>query len=296
MGFNCRMRHCVFLQRRLSMIGKTVKHIRFGEGTITKEEKGKVYIQFDFGEKIFPYASFEKYLACDDHDLQKEFLEKAKAFKAEKEISEGKRSEELKKSLEKISDNKRNSYSRPTKKYNCWIKFEGPQNEMLPHEVMRVKDGNKTLFILNYVKSPSGVKDGAIVFVASGVQDDYGIPQQVITGKGILAGYDENNIVKPEWIAEHDWMAHYNNYLVLREYENLSVARRYGLTLNQVFAGVGADTYPSSEGQNVSLEELRRKHTQKMHMRITDKAAEYINSELDKLFKRYGSQFYRSDQ
>ena len=91
-------------------------------------------------------------------------------------------------------------------------------------------------------------------------------------------------------------MAHYSNYLVLREYENLSAARRYGLTLNQVFAAVGADTYPSSEGQNVSLEELRRKHTQKMHMKITNKAAEYIDGQLDKLFKRYGSQFYQSEQ
>ena len=65
--------------------------------------------------------------------------------------------------------------------------------------------------------------------------------------------------------------------------------------LNQVFKAIGADTYPSSEGQNISLEELRRKHTQKMHMKITDKAADYINGELDKLFKRYGSQVYRSD-
>lgn len=183
----------------------------------------------------------------------------------------------------------------PKKKYNCWIKFEGPQNEMMPHEMIGVKDGNRTIYILNYVKRPSGVKEGATVFVASGIQDDHGISQQVITGRGILAGYDERNIVKPEWIEKYEWMAHYNNYLVLREFENLSAARRCGLMLNQVLAVVGADTYPSSEGKDASLKELRRKHTQKMHMMITDKAAEYINSELDKLFKRYGSQVYRSD-
>ena len=182
------------------------------------------------------------------------------------------------------------------KKYDCWLKFEGPQNEMLPHEVMCVKDGNKVLYILNYVKRPSGIKEGARVFVASGIQDSYGVPQQVITGRGILCGFDKSNIVKPEWIEKHEWMAHYSNYLVLREFENLSAARRYGLLLNQVFAAVGADTYPSSEGRDISLEELRRKHTQKMHMRITEKAAKYIDSELDKLFILYGSQIYRSDQ
>lgn len=277
------------------MTDKTVKHIRFGDGTITKEENGKVTIQFEIGEKIFPYTSFENYLTCVDSALQDEYLKKAEKTRAEKEASERKRREEVKKNLEQKALNKSKRIYSSSKEYNCWIKFEGPQNEMLQHEVMEVKDGNKTLYILNYVKRPSGVKEGARVFVASGIQDNYGVPQQVITGRGILAGYEETNIVKPEWIEKHEWMAHYSNYLVLREYENLSAARRCGLMLNQVFAAIGADTYPSSEGKDISLEELRRKHTQKMHMRITDKAAEYISSELDKLFNRYGSQIYRSD-
>ena len=277
------------------MSNKTVKHISFGEGIITKEKDGKVFVQFEIGEKKFPYTSFEKYVTCYDTTLQEEFLKKAEISKAEKRTSESKKREKIKASIDRINVNKRKISTSSSKDYNCWIKFEGPQNEMLPHEVIRVKDGDKTLYILNYVKRPSGVKEGARVFVASGIQDDYGNPQQVITGRGILAGYDDNNTVKPEWVEEHGWMAHYNNYIVLREYENLSAARRCGLLLNQVFTAIGADTYPSSEGQNISLEELRRKHTQKMHMKITDKAADYINGELDKLFKRYGSQVYRSD-
>lgn len=278
------------------MADKTVKHIRFGEGIIIREENGKVSVRFAEGEKILPYSSFEKYLMCNDSAIQDEFFEKAEKLKRERELSENKKLEAIRKSLRQVDVNSKKRNSKPTKRYDNWIKFEGPQNELLPQEVMCVKDADRTLYILNYVKRPSGVKDGARVFVASGIQDDYGVPQQVITGRGILVGYNENNIVKPEWIAEHSWMAHYSNYLVLREYENLSAARRYGLTLNQVFAAVGADTYPSSEGQNVSLEELRRKHTQKMHMKITNKAAEYIDGQLDKLFKRYGSQFYQSDQ
>ena len=277
------------------MSNKTVKHIRFGEGIITKEENGKVFIQFEVGEKKFPYTSFEKYVTCHDTTLQEEFLKKAEISKAVQEASESKRRERIKESMERINENKRKINTSSSKDYNCWIKFEGPQNEMLPHEVMGVKDGNRTLYILNYVKRPSGVKEGARVFVASGIQDDNGNPQQVITGRGILAGYDDDNVVKPEWIEKHGWMAHHSNYIVLREYENLSAPRRNGLLLNKVFIAVGADTYPSSEGQDVSLEELRRKHTQKMHMKITDKAADYINGELDILFKRFGSHIYKSD-
>ena len=64
----------------------------------------------------------------------------------------------------------------------------------------------------------------------------------------------------------------------------MSIAKRCGGKLSQVLIVVGADTYPSSEGMDISLEKLRRKHTLRMHMRIADKLAEYINGEFDNLF------------
>lgn len=277
------------------MIGKTVRHIRYGIGTIIKEENEKVVVQFDIGEKLFPYTSFETYLTCDDPDCQKELLRKAEISRAAKEESDKKKREDIKKSLEVSTERISRYKSTSAKNYNSWIKFEGSQNEMVPHEVMSVKDGERILYILNYVKRPSGVEDNATVFVSSGIQDENGVAQQVITGRGILAGFDEKNVVRPEWIEEHEWMAHFSNYLVLKEYETLNCARRYGLKLDQVFTAIGGDVYPSSEGQDISIKEFRQKHTQKMHLRITDKAADYINDELDKMVRKYGSTFYRSD-
>ncbi len=277
------------------MIGKTVRHIRYGTGAITREENGKVYVQFDAGEKLFPYTSFETYLVCDDPDCQREFLRKAEIFRDAKEKSEKKKREEINSSLDVSAEKNHRYRSTSSKGYNCWIKFEGQQNEMVPHEVMQVKDGGRTIYILNYVRRPSGVEENAKVFVASGIQDDDGVAQQVITGRGVLAGFDENNIVKPEWVEEHEWMSYFSNYLVLKEYENLNCARRYGLKLDQVFAALGGDTYPSSEGRDITIRELRQKHTQKMHLRITDKAADYIDGEFDKLVRRYGSTIFHSD-
>jgi len=36
--------------RIIAMSNKTVKHISFGEGIITKEEDEKVFVQFEMGE------------------------------------------------------------------------------------------------------------------------------------------------------------------------------------------------------------------------------------------------------
>lgn len=182
-----------------------------------------------------------------------------------------------------------------SKKYNSWIKFEGPQYETQIHDVISVREQGRTLYILNYVRRPSGVKDGATVFVACGYKDMYGNSQQVIIGRGILEGYSPDNVVKEEWIKKFYWMEHFCNYLVLKKFEVLDCERKKGLLLDQVYSVVGGDTYPSSEGQTVSIKDLRRKHTQKMHLMITDKAADYINSELDKLFKLYGVRVFRSE-
>lgn len=182
-----------------------------------------------------------------------------------------------------------------SKKYNSWIKFEGSQYETQTHNVVSVSEQGRTLYILNYVRRPSGVKDGATVFVACGYKDIYGISQQVIIGRGILAGYSADNVVKEEWIEKYYWMEHFCNYLVLKKFEVLDSIRKNGLLLDQVYSVVGGDTYPSSEGQNISIKDLRRKHTQKMHLMITDKATDYINSELDKLFKLYGVRVFQSE-
>ena len=274
------------------MVGETVRHIRFGEGIIIKEENGKIHVKFNEGEKKFPYASFEKYVTCDNPETQKSILEKAAAIKEESE---------KKSTVNHIEPDNRNRIkgkgrkSNTSKDYNSWIKFEGRQNEKQKHDVVSVMDGDKTLYILNYHRKPSGVKNGATVFVAAGIQDDNGDPQQVIVGRGTLKGFDERNMVKEQWIAQYDWMHYHNWYLVLKKYEVLDAARCNGLTLNKVFRAIGGDTYPTSEGEDISMKELRQKHTQKEHLRITDKAVEYINSELDKLFRTYGVQTYCSD-
>jgi hypothetical protein len=277
------------------MVGITVNHVKYGKGTITKEEDGKIYVNFEVGEKIFPYYTFEKFLTCDDPKIQEEIINKANSQKAEKEKAEEAKKAEIKRIAEEGAVKRAIRQSSKSKKYSSWIKFEGPQNEKQPHEMVSVQDNGKTLYILNYVKRPSGVEDNAIVFMAAGIQDDYGNAQQAIIGRGILCGYSNDDTVKPAWIEKYSWMSHYQYYLVLKEFECIDAARKDGLMLNQVLEAIGADTYPSSEGQDVPLEKLRGKHTQKMHMMITDRAVDYINTELDKLFKRYGSKVYRSE-
>lgn len=277
------------------MVGAIVRHAKYGEGTITKEEDGNVYIDFSIGEKVFPYRTLTKFVTCDDPAIQEEYLKKAAMQTTEKEKAAEAKKEEIKELVQKISEKKSERRSSDSKKYPSWIKFEGPQNERQPHEMVSVEDDGKTLYILNYVKKPSGVNDGDTVFMAAGIVDEDGNSQQAIIGRGTLCRFKDINEVKPAWIYKYDWMNHYKYYLVLKEFEVLDSARKDGLLLDRVLNAVGADTYPSSEGQDISLEKLRGKHTQKMHMMITNKATQFINDELDKLFEIYGSREYRSE-
>ncbi len=178
---------------------------------------------------------------------------------------------------------------------SAWIKFEGSHDLNQPHNVVSVEDGNKTLYILNYVKRPIGVKDNEQVFISSGIEYD-NTSQQSIIGRGVLSKFELSNEVKPEWVDKYPWMSHYKYYVVLKKLECINAPRKDSLFLDRVLENLGADTYPSSEGRsNVTLRQLRQKHTQKMHLKITEEAKNYINQELNKVFETYGSTTYHSD-
>ena len=85
---------------------------------------------------------------------------------------------------------------------NAWIKFEGSHEFNQPHKVVSVKDGDKTLYILNYVRRPTGVKDNEQVFISSGIEYN-NTSQQSIIGRGVLSKFQKSNEVKPEWIAKY---------------------------------------------------------------------------------------------
>ena len=175
------------------------------------------------------------------------------------------------------------------------IKFEGPQKGNQRHEMVSVNQEGKSLYILNYVKRPSSVKDGDVVFMAAGIEDRYGKPQQVIIGRGHLCGYVKGTEVLSDWVEKYSWMNHYKYYVVLRDFETIDNCRESGLLLERVLIKVGSDTYEASKGQDRDLSQLKRMHTQKMHMHLTEEAREYINTQLDDIFSKNGSVQYFSE-
>lgn len=67
------------------MIGEIVTHKIFGEGKIVNTHENKIYVQFDSGEKIFPYSSFRSFLTCKSQGLQQSILELANREQAKKD-------------------------------------------------------------------------------------------------------------------------------------------------------------------------------------------------------------------
>jgi hypothetical protein len=178
-----------------------------------------------------------------------------------------------------------------------WIKFEGPQNENGFANLHKVKNGNKTWYILNYTKTkrPSSVSDGDEFFLAEGITDSRGKNIQVITGRGHLYGFNDNNISFESWIKEYNWMEYRPWYVIIKDFERIDTPIKNCLSLDKVLLNCRSDTYESSFGQNCSFEEIKRKHTQKIHMKLTSVSSEFINKELDKLAKKYGSTVFESE-
>ncbi|MDO4563704.1 MAG: hypothetical protein Q4C12_07705 [Clostridia bacterium] len=88
----------------------TIRHIRFGSGTVVSESEGYIKVKFDneaVGEKTFVYPdAFSSYIAYDDKKLQEKALSDLNAARsaAEKEIANHIRSRETERKLTKIAE------------------------------------------------------------------------------------------------------------------------------------------------------------------------------------------------
>ena len=108
-------------------------------------------------------------MTCDDPDCQKELLKIAGISRVAKVESDKKKHEEIKQ-IFKVSTEKKPG----TRAHHPRIIIPGLN---LKDHKMRwpswsnecVQDDDRTIYILNYVKRPSGVEENATVFVSSGI-------------------------------------------------------------------------------------------------------------------------------
>lgn len=284
------------------LIGIEVRHKKFGIGKVNSIDGA--YINIVFGEKeksfsfpmIFDGGNFIK--AVDDSIQQKiqEFIENQKE-EEQKRKDEEKAKKDAEEEQRRIEEKKKISERQIKRKATgrtVWIKFEGAQNENAYANVHKVPVDDNTWYVLHYKMRPVNVKDGDAFFMAEGITDSNGRPRQVITGRGHLYKFSEDNYSPDEWVKIYSWIPSHPWYVVIKDFEILDAPIRNGLMLEQVITDVGAETYVASSGQDRDYEDLMHIHCRRTHMMLTEEAEEYINEKFDELVNRFGSQKFET--
>ena len=110
----------------------------------------------------------------------------------------------------------------------------------------------------------------------------------MIVGRTKSKGYDSNNIVTDFDIRETEWLERYPYYVELYDIEIIDSEIVNGISLNDMIMQLKTDLYPNTVGQNIGQEDIRKRHHQKSHIRITSLAKDILNEKLDDLFNKYG--------
>lgn len=179
------------------------------------------------------------------------------------------------------------------KKEGIWLKFEGDANDRLnpdekywlftpdnyPHGITCFPTNNK----------PSGMKAGDYIYIAAISTDEKGNNTPVIIGRARTHGYEKENIADETMRRLNPWTEHYSIFVRLYDVEYLDTAQKNGISLIDVIADVGTNTYPSTIGTSKTLPELRTTHYQKSHLKITSQAKEYIDMRFEQKAMQYGA-------
>lgn len=283
------------------LIGTKVTHKKFGAGMVAAIDGDCAIVDFSGDErKISIKTAFylSKFVSIGDIELQK----KLDSFISEQE-EELARKKQLEKELaEKANEEKRLAQkqqvaTRRAKANNSvetvWIKFEGAQNRNGYANLHKIIQNGKEWYVLHYKRKPANVKDGDPFFMAEGIEDIMGRPRQVITGRGHLCGFSEENYSPEEWTKFYSWIPAHPWYVVIKDFEMLDTQISNGLMLEQVIKDVGTETFEASSGMDRDYDYLMHIHTQKQHMKLTKEAEDYINGKFDELIEKFGSKkFY----
>jgi len=178
------------------------------------------------------------------------------------------------------------------KKEGIWLKFEGVANDRLNPDkkywLFTPDNYPQGITCFPTKNKPSGMKDGDYLYIAAISTDQKGNNTPIIIGRARTYGYEKENIADEIMKRFNPWTEHYSIFVRLYDVEYLDTAQKNGISLIDVIADVGTNTYPSTIGTSKTLQELRTTHFQKSHMRITSQAKDYIDMRFEQKASQYG--------
>lgn len=173
-----------------------------------------------------------------------------------------------------------------------WIKFEGTSEDRIPNDQVYLERKRKTNQYLGktfFPRKPKGIKKGHIIFVAVISKDSQGLPVPIIVGYAESKGFDEKNIINTNDPKLSSWADRFPYYLEYVNGKFLDAPIKHGISLQDLYRDMGANTFPSTKGNpNIKAEQIRIRHHQKSHIQITEEARDYLLKKLGEIFNKYG--------
>ncbi len=167
----------------------------------------------------------------------------------------------------------------------AWIKFEGFSDHR------RTKNNTPLDIILNgdncyrthFPKKPTGYKNGDLIFIARNSWDKNGEKSPIIYGYGITRKFDKQNVRSSEEQEKNENYKRWPYYIYVENFRFIKTKLLDGISLTELYRVIGSNTYPGSKKRKSSFRELKKIHSQKDKLMITNETKEYLLERLNEI-------------
>lgn len=171
-----------------------------------------------------------------------------------------------------------------------WLKFVGTgnsrygQNDRYSPETLR--DSNKT--VTSFPRNPRGIGEDNFIYLSAVSWDKNNTPTPMIIGRARTRGFRSENIATAADKMQYSWMEDYPYYIELYDIEIFNATVVEGISLDRLINELGSDLYPTTQGKQLTIRELKSRHHQKSHLRLTASAKQYIDKEFEDIARLKG--------
>lgn len=172
----------------------------------------------------------------------------------------------------------------------AWLKFEGTGSDRWSntYKYLPNKLTSKNIYTTSFPRNPRSIESGKKIFLSVLSYDEKGNAIPMIVGRAKSHGYSADNIAGDFDKKETEWLERYPYYIELYDIEIIDSEIVNGISLNTLIMQLGTDLYPNTVGKDIKQEDIRKRHHQKSHIRITSMAKNFLDDKLESLLKKYG--------
>ena len=166
---------------------------------------------------------------------------------------------------------------------SSWLKFEGFSDAKRAKntEPLNINLTQQNYYRTHFPKRPIGLKNGDIIFVARNSWDSNDEKTPMVYGYGIVKAFNDNNIATDEEKRNNENYFRWPYYIYIEKFKYIRGSLIHGVSLLDMYKEIGINSYPSTRNTDKTFEDLKKMHSQKDKLRITEESKEYLLKNLN---------------